>query len=431
MKLNSKINNLKSLIKENKKILLFSLILKIFIISILIKYDNTQGDSASYLNNAFNIFKYNIYSEDSINPSIYRPPLYSFFLAICMSLFGYHIFFFQIIQNIIFFISIFLLIKVIIKFDQSFSKIFFIFAIFSPFETIYSGAILSEGLTSFFIILTIYFLVCYSGYKKYMLTGISLGLLCLTKDVFILMPFILVFFFFILNDAKKENLFINSTLLIIFFLITISPWVIRNNFISDKSMIISDGRLGYSLWIGTWAEDSKFTIKKNNSNIPNYPEKAFRTKEEKKIILEGFKNGIETIDKYFIKIAIERIIDEPVNVLKTYITRFPKLWLGTRTDPFSFNNKLLERGEKPWFVVKSFFYLVNLIIVSSGLLGVAILLKKDFKKYFLITIPVFYTSAIYMPLNSFENRYTQPLMLLMLFFSCVFFSKLFNKFKKF
>lgn len=94
MKLNSKINNLKNLIKENKKILLFSLILKIFIISILIKYDNTQGDSASYLNNAFNIFKYNIYSEDSINPSIYRPPLYSFFLAICMSLFGYHIFFF-------------------------------------------------------------------------------------------------------------------------------------------------------------------------------------------------------------------------------------------------------------------------------------------------------------------------------------------------
>ena len=196
-------------------------------------------------------------------------------------------------------------------------------------------------------------------------------------------------------------------------------------------MIISDGRLGYSLWIGTWAEDGKFTIKKNNSNIPNYPEKAFRTEEEKKFILEGFKNGIETIDKYFTKIAIERIIDDPVNVLKTYITRFPKLWLGTRTDPFSFNNKLLERGEKPWFVVKSFFYLVNLIIVSSGLLGIAILLKKDFKKYFLITIPIFYTSAIYMPLNSFENRYTQPLMLLMLFFSCVFFSKLFNKFKKF
>jgi 4-amino-4-deoxy-L-arabinose transferase-like glycosyltransferase len=431
MKFDSKVNNLNSFVKKNKIVLLFSIILKIFIISILIKYDNTQGDSVSYLNNAFNIFKYNIYSEDSINPSIYRPPLYSFFLAICMSLFGYQIFFFQIIQNIIFFISTFLLIKVIIKFDLSFSKFFFIFAILSPFETIYSGAILSESLTSFFIILTIYFLVCYSGYKKYILAGISLGLLCLTKDIFVLMPFILAFLFFILNDARKKTLFINSTLLIIFFLITIFPWVIRNNVISDKLLIISDGRLGYSLWIGTWAEDGKFTIKKNNSNIPNYPEKAFRNEEEKKFILEGFTNGIETIDKDFTKIAIERIKGDPINVLKTYIIRFPKLWLGTRTDPFSFNNNLLERGAKPWFVVKSFFYLINLIIVSSGLLGMVILLKKDFKKYFLITIPILYTSAIYLPLNSFENRYTQPLMLLMLFFSCVFFSKLFSKFKKF
>ena len=173
MKFDSKVNNLNSFVKKNKILLLFSLILKIFIISILIKYDNTQGDSVSYLNNAFNIFKYNIYSEDSINPSIYRPPLYSFFLAICMSLFGYQIFFFQIIQNIIFFISTFLLIKVIIKFDLSFSKFFFIFAILSPFETIYSGAILSESLTSFFIILTIYFLVCYSGYKKYIFCNIQ------------------------------------------------------------------------------------------------------------------------------------------------------------------------------------------------------------------------------------------------------------------
>jgi hypothetical protein len=128
MKFDSKVNNLNSFVKKNKIVLLFSLILKIFIISILIKYDNTQGDSVSYLNNAFNIFKYNIYSEDSINPSIYRPPLYSFFFS---NLYEFvwisNFFFFKLFKTLFFFISTFLLIKVIIKFDLSFSKFFFYF----------------------------------------------------------------------------------------------------------------------------------------------------------------------------------------------------------------------------------------------------------------------------------------------------------------
>jgi 4-amino-4-deoxy-L-arabinose transferase-like glycosyltransferase len=414
---------------ENKKLFLISIILKIFIIFILIKYDTGSGDSASYLNNALNISSYSIYSDDSLNPSLYRPPLYSFFLALCISLLGNQIFIFQIFQNIFFFISVFFLIKVVLKLNLNFSTPLFIFAIFSPFETIYSGAILSENLASLFIILTVYFLICLDGYKKYILSGISLGLLCLTKDVFILLPFVIVFFLYFLNDHDVKFFFIKSLLLILFFLATILPWIVRNNLISDKFILISDGRLGYSLWIGTWAEDGKWTIKNDNGNI-NFPEKAFRNKDEKYFITQNFKKGIDKIDDDFKRIAIERIKSDPVGILKTYITRFPNLWLGTRTDIFLFNNDLIKKNGKVWFFLKVFFYIINFILVITGFFGIIILLKENFKKYFLITIPIFYTSIVYMPLNSFENRYTQPVLLLMLFFSSFFFFKIFRQLKK-
>jgi len=414
---------------ENKKLFLTSIILKIFIISILIKYDTGVGDSANYLNNALNILNYNTYSEDSSNPTLFRPPLYSFFLALCITLFGNKIFIFQIIQNIIFFTSILLLIKVVLKLNLNFSKLLFIFAIFSPFETIYSGAILSENLTSFFIILTVYFLICFNGYKQYIFSGITLGLLCLTKDIFILLPFVIVFFLFLLNGLKAKKIFINSILLIFFFLITILPWVVRNNFISEKFILISDGRLGYSLWIGTWAENGKWTIK-NSNNIQNFPEKAFRDEAEKIYLTESLKKGIDKIDEDFKKIALERIKNDPAGVLKAYFVRFPNLWLGTRTDIFLFNDDLLVKKGKLWSVVKIFFYLLNLTLVISGFLGIFILLKENFKKYYLMTIPVIYTSAVYIPLNSFENRYSQPVLLLMLFFSSYFFYKLFYELKK-
>jgi 4-amino-4-deoxy-L-arabinose transferase-like glycosyltransferase len=414
---------------EYKKLFFISIILKIFIILILIKYDIRVGDSASYLNNALNIINHNIYGDDDLNPSLYRPPLYSFFLALCIGLFGNKIFIFQVFQNILFFVSVFLLIKVVKKLNLNFSKPLFIFAIFSPFETIYSGAILSENLASFFIILTIYFLICSQGYRKYIFSGISMGLLCLIKDTYILLPFMILFFFFFSDEYNKKFFFINLIFLILFFLATILPWIVRNNYISDKFVLISNGRLGYSLWIGTWAQDGKWTIK-NNNGIPEFPKKAFKDNTEKNLLIEGYKKGIDKIDDDFKRIAIERIKSDPVGTLKTYIIRFPNLWLGTRTDIFLFNNELIMSKGKSWYIIKTLFYLINFILVISGFLGIYILLKKNFKKHFLIALPILYTSVIYIPLNSFENRYTQPVLLLMLFFSSYFFLNCFMNLKK-
>ena len=66
----------------------------------LVDYDITEADASLYILWADNILKYGVFG-DNLNPTVYRPPLYSFFIASISWVFGFSEFTIQIFQFII------------------------------------------------------------------------------------------------------------------------------------------------------------------------------------------------------------------------------------------------------------------------------------------------------------------------------------------
>ena len=124
--------------------------------------------------------------------------------------------------------------------------------------------------------------------------------------------------------------------------------------------------------------------------------------------------------------ALERIKEEPFNVLKTYLVRSPLLWLGTRFDIFILNKEFFPRDTVPWYFIKMCFYGLNLSLMLFGIIGIVIVWKKKNPLIFLL-LPIIYTALIYMPFPSFENRYSQPVYPFVLVYAGIAFSIIFRK----
>ena len=243
----------------------------------------------------------------------------------------------------------------------------------SPFEAVYSGAVLSETVTAFLITLLVANLILIQGLKKWFCAGFLLGVLSLTRDIYIVLPiFFLLFFIFFGAENKKSRMLSLLAFLTIFFL-TLSPWAVRNFQISESFTPVSEGRLGYSLWTGTWATDPHWS----KGVIPNFPDKAFRSSEEKAEIIEAYKNFDLKADQLFTQVAKERIQENPFLVIKAYILRQPYLWMGTRFDIFELNKEFLEVGSLPWKGLKIIFYGINTLFLMLAIYGASFLLTKS------------------------------------------------------
>ena len=393
-------------------LLLFGLILGISIrfimIFFLIEFDFSTGDNSSYIEIAQNIINLGIYGIDN-NPVVYRPPMYSFFLASIMYFFGINILLIQIIQLLISLITGLLITRIVAIYYSSAAPWVFLFFMFSPFESVYASALLSENITSFFLVLVAFFLLTFSGFKKWFFAGCSLGLCCLTRDIYILLSIIIIFCSFVFSSTNFKTKFITSFIFIISMFLIILPWSIRNYQQTDDFILISKGRLGYGLWLGTWAEDWK------------YVENDLYLQRE---IIE--KNSDNT-DHIWKKMALERMKEDPIKVLQTYFIRAPLLWFGTRFDIFILNKEYFPSESNSWYFLKIIFYGINLLFIILSIIGAIYLVNKK-NPIILLFIPILYTAGIYMPFESFENRYSQPVYPFILIFSSITFSLIINNF---
>ena len=375
----------------------------------LVDYRFDVGDGRYYQDVAHNILQYQIVSGDSSTnpiPTMYRPPLYSFFLAGVSWLFGENPFYIQWVQ-------IFLSIGTILfttrisafYFPKAVPYVFGLMAI-SPFEAVYSGAILSETLVSFLLVFSVCALLTFEGRKRFFLGGLALGLTILVRDIYL--PFIIIFSIWITFCAEfNRSKLYNSLIFLIFACLVVAPWTIRNYQISQRFVPVSDGRLGLSLWLGTWATNGNFTLSDASGKPRIYPPEAFRNEHEKKFVEEAFDKGGKDGDLDLKAIAIQRIIENPADVTKVYLLRAPLLWLGTRFDIFQLNSNYFPSGSVPYVIAKSFFWGLNFMAILLAVFGMIVALRKS-KKYYVLTIPILYTALIYFPLNGFENRYSQP-----------------------
>ena len=176
--------------------------------------------------------------------------------------------------------------------------------------------------------------------------------------------------------------------------------------------------------MGTWAKNGNFT-KEYIGGSAIFPKEAPLTKSEKIFFEKALAENTPT-DSMFRDMDIERIKTKPLEVLKTYFIRFPLLWSGTRFDIFELNKTWFPREKIPWYLIKLSFYGMNLSLMLLGLFGIVVVWRKKNPLIFL-SIPIIYTSIVYLPFASFENRYSQPVYPFVLLYAGIAFSMIFKR----
>lgn len=252
-------------------------------------------DAVDYDTLAYNLYLGNGYCYFKGEPTAFRPPVYPLFLAGIYKLFGYnhvHVKYTQALIHALTVLLLFLTGKQIVDRRVSFIASLYI-SIYQPF--LYANnMILSEPLFVFLVTMTVYLTVLITRGNHYtpsMLVGITsaLAFLCRTAIVpyvFLFLPIFLLFQRYRElpgnRGEKLRSLFQIKygtplyTILIIltFFILTISPWVVRNYLVFGE-FLITDTHGGWVFW-------QKYIP---FYNYGNFLEKAYKKADEK-----GFKN---------------------------------------------------------------------------------------------------------------------------------------------
>ncbi|MBU4443918.1 glycosyltransferase family 39 protein [bacterium] len=380
------------------------------IISMLFDFnhDFEGGDSGYYLEVGKNIINYGIHGcGEPPTPEYFRGPLYSFFAGLIDNIFGHNVYAFFAIQSAISLSGALLTYVFLRKHNEQLAFVSSLLIALSPFEALSNGRVLSENTVNIFILMS-FLILLFSNYRyRFIISGILLGLVLLSRDVYLLLPIFTVLFLIVLHKKFERGYLIYLLAIII----TISPWVMRNYNLQDSGLFISKGIFWPVLWSGTWARNPMDAV---------LPDRAFPVgaSEEKK---RGITEHWFAMDELYMKnLFIEKIKSEPFDVLKTWIIRSPRLWFGTRSD---LNTMRAERGSTTWLLLKISFFALNTIIILTGILGI-VSSYKNCKRIFLFSIPIIYTLIIYFPLRNFETRYSLPVYPFIIIFSVYFIMKI-------
>ena len=416
-------NNDKNLLKRYTTyldlliIIVFAVLLRI-VLYYLFDYqkDLHGGDSAYYLEIGHNMLQYGVHGHMEI-PSFYRPPLYSLFAGIIANISETALFFYC-IQSFLFIAFSVVVYFLMIEHDLHLAFYSSLLIAISPFDALLNGRVLGENLvTPLIVTASLLFINSKKTKLKYFLSGVLLGGAVLCRDIFLLLP-ILYVIAGLFSKIKIKYL----SFYILGFLLIIVPWCFRNSQLPNGGIFISKGIMWQNLWIGTWMRNADFL------SIPGYlPPEALQTYNEGKspdIVMTSYRNNDQL---FFKQVTIQYIAKKPFNVLKTWIYRYPRLWLGTRSDLITLH---LKKGSMIWYSIKSLLYLFSTILIAFGLLGIYMSLR--IKRIFIfILLPIVYTALIYLPFYNAETRYSQPVMPILTIFFIFFFTNRIQLSRKF
>ena len=153
--------------------------------------------------------------------------------------------------------------------------------------------------------------------KKGLLGSFFSGILFLARPQFILcIPF---YFIFIYINSKYYIKYI--FLYLIIFSITISPWYIRNYIVFDKFIFPHQTGGGENLWRG----HHENTTSDGGTNI--YGEVDHSTMVNKIVLLKASNNYEIQRDKIYRNVALNYIINNPLNTLTNMIDKLIAFWI--------------------------------------------------------------------------------------------------------
>lgn len=327
-----------------------------------------EGDAVIYDKVGWNLAQGFGFSIEKNIPTAFVFPVYPIFLSFLYSVFGHNLTWVRIIQSIISALICILIYLVAVTFFKcdNLAKTSAIIAIFYPSFLIYTEYLINDLLVIFFLIITLYFLLKSLELQKncyWMLAGISLGFLVLTRGEYILFIILLFFSGLFLKISYKEFLK-KYFILLFFFTIIVSPWVIRNYLVFKKFPLIST-RGGITLYNSYFLADKGFSF----NQLKNLK------KNDKKFNL--LKTELE-IDNYLIKKAITFIKQNPATFLKLIPVKVAMLF-------YPFDGK--------WYKLNLFskYNLLFGLVFCFSLIGIFYIIKGKENKSYILFIPFLQT----------------------------------------
>ncbi len=203
---------------------------------------------------------------------------------------------------------------------------------FNIYNIFFTKDIMSTTMDTFLLISSIFlFLKALKEKKTYcwILSGILLGMLVLSRPEFVLTIFVLAAFIIVANRDVLSYALKKALIFTVSAFIVISPWTIRNYAVFEKPILVSTGIMGFSLYAGTWWSHETWAW-------GQFPAEIFKNEAEHKRANEirykwnfGLNSGTTVImepDDELRKMAFARMRENPGNVLINWIKRIPSLW---------------------------------------------------------------------------------------------------------
>lgn len=387
-----------------------------------VDYRVDAGDSATYLQEARNLLQYGVYSHDTSEPprpSAYRPPLYSATLAAIAAVAGESTRVIQILQILLSLFTGILVAAITARHAPPSAPWAFFGMMLSPFEAVYSGAILSETITTFLLACVASTLLLARGQQRWVVAGLLSGLLALCRDIYLPLVVLFAAIWAARGAGPSRQRLKDAFLLLGATAVVVLPWTARNAVVLGSFVPISSGRLGGSLWVATWVVNTDFA-RADGYTLTVFPPEATRTADERRLVAEAFapETTHQRKDDILRHLAFARFRDEPMAVLARCMMRWPQLWLGTRYDIFTLHPGLFPRGSAQWITVKSLLWGANFALLAFGAFGAWLAVRRRSALSWLL-LPIAFTGAAYFPTNSYENRYSQPVLAWILLFAAL------------
>jgi 4-amino-4-deoxy-L-arabinose transferase-like glycosyltransferase len=354
-----------------------------------------SGDSQWYLETARNLAVNHLFSVDGINPTAFRPPLYSSLIASLWLGDSAPVFPVLLVQSILGALTVTLV--YLIARRQAGRGVALIASAgmaLAPMTGRFTAVILTETLFTFLVTLGIFLW----GRKQYALTGVAFGLGILTRVT--LLPFVLLLPLLTLIGPWRANRRGYMTIALLSLVLS-SVWIVRNAIVFHRFIPVASSGYGTNLLLGSLEIGVADDVPQRKALLKSVDTASSAASSDE-----------TEFDRVRLRAAIQRITQDPGRWLRARAQQYPRLLIDSGSYLFgsegiAFKAAMRERkfGQ---VVVRSIFIVGNLLVFALAFFGVVAQRSQFASLTHIILFPVF-LCAIALPLW-IEPRYGLPMM---------------------